>query len=222
MSRRLSDRQKLAAELFDDKIEALGGTALHISRRHRFDVARFVEYDFLVNVAAFDASIAVWHHKRQFDAVRPITAIRFLHAGEFVDAWAGSGQGAMKQPGEHWESYLPTGDHPEYPSASTAMCHAHAEASRGWLATDALGWVVQCAPGSSRIEPGHSPGRDIEMRFDTWTDFAETCGASRMWGGVHFADAVDAGADIGSSVARCATEFVRNHLAGRARRPVAS
>ncbi len=222
VSRRLSDRQKLAAELFDDKIEALGVTALHVARRHRFDVQQFVEYDFLVNAAAFDASIAVWHHKRRFDAVRPTTAIRFLHAGEMVDAWAGPGRGAAEQPGEFWESYLPTADHPEYPSASTAMCHAHAVASRTWLGSDALEWSVRRRAGESRIEPGIVPARELELWFDTWTDFAETCGTSRVWGGVHFPDAVVAGENVGSAVAERAVELVRDHLAGRARRPVSA
>lgn len=222
VSQRLTDRQKLSAELFDDKIEALGTTALHVAQRHRFDVQRFVEYDFLANVAAFDATIAVWHNKRRFDAVRPATAIRFLHAGDIIDAWAGPGLGTSEQLGDHWESYLPTADHPEYPSASTAMCHAHAVASQRWFESDALEWSVRRKVGESKIEPGVVPARDLELRFDTWTEFAETCGESRVWGGVHFADAVTAGAAIGSAVAERAVDLVRGHLGGRARRPVST
>jgi hypothetical protein len=222
VSRQLTDRQKLAAELFDDKIEAFGSTALTVARRRRFDVAQFVEYDFVVNMAAFDASIAVWHHKRRFDAVRPTTAIRFLHAGDIVRAWSGPGRGTTEQPGEYWAGYLPAADHPEFLSASTAMCHAHAAASRQWLGSDDLGWSVQRSAGASRIEPGHTPARDLELRFDTWTDFAATCGTSRVWGGVHFPAAVAAGEDIGTAVAQGAVAFVRDHLAGQPRRPVSS
>lgn len=100
------------------------------------------------------------------------------------------------------------------------MCHAHAAASREWLASDELAWSVRREAGESRIEPGIVPARNLELRFDTWTEFAETCGTSRVWGGVHFNDAVVAGASIGSSVAQRAVEFVRDHLEGRAWRPV--
>lgn len=41
------------------------------------------------------------------------------------------------------------------------------------------------------------------------------CGNSRIWGGVHFPDAVVAGKHIGEQVGKCAYKFIQAHLSGR-------
>ena len=173
----------MTAELYDNKIFGLGFSALFATQSHALDVAGFVEYDFLTNLAAFDAAIAVWHHKRIFDAVRPATAIKFLYGDAPVTASGGPGSGTVTDlPGRHWQSYLPTADHPEYPSGSTALCHAHAEVSRHYFGSDDLDWTVPTSAGASIIEPGVTPAADLDLHFDTWSDLATravqaTCGA---------------------------------------------
>lgn len=217
VSAELSDEQKMTAELYDNKIFGLGFSALFAAQSHALDVAGFVEYDFLTNLAAFDAAIAVWHHKRDFDAVRPATAIEFLYGDEHVTAWAGPGRGtATDLPGRYWQSYLPTADHPEYPSGSSALCHAHAETSRHYFGGDDLDWTVPTAAGSSIIEPGVTPAVDLMLHFDTWSDLATACGDSRVWGGVHFEPSVTAGSDLGRAVGARASAFFDDHLAGTA------
>ena len=44
------------------------------------------------------------------------------------------------------------------------------------------------------------------------TRFELTCGSSRLWGGVHFVDAVEEGNRIGNEIGKIATEFVRRHI----------
>ena len=218
----LTDEQKMTAELYDNKIFGLGFSALFAAQSHVLDVAGFVEYDFLTNVAAFDAAIAVWHHKRIFDAVRPATAIKFLYGDAAVTAWGGPGSGTVTDLlGRHWQSYLPTADHPEYPSASTALCHAHAEVSRHYFGSDDLDWTVPTSAGSSIIEPGVTPAADLDLHFDTWSDLATACGASRVWGGVHFEPSVTVGAALGQAVGARVATFVDDHLAGTAVEPSA-
>lgn len=216
----LTDEQKMTAELFDNKILGLGFSALFAAQSHRLGLADFVEYDFLTNLAAFDAAIAVWHAKRRFDAVRPVTAIGWLYGEEHVSAWGGPGEGTVSDlPAAHWRSYLNTADHPEYPSASTALCHAHAETSRRYFGSDALDWTVPAPRGSSVVEPGATPAGDLELHFATWSDLADACGRSRVWGGVHFTPAVTAGAEMGRAVGALAAEFVRAHVEGTAPAP---
>ena len=217
VSAELTDEQKMTAELYDNKIFGLGFSALFAAQSRALDVAGFVEYDFLTNLAAFDAAIAVWHHKRIFDAVRPATAIGFLYGDEHVTAWAGPGRGtASDLPGRYWQSYLPTADHPEYPSASTALCHAHAETSRHYFGDDDLNWTVPAAAGSSVIEPGVTPAADLALHFNTWSDLATACGDSRVWGGVHFEPSVAAGAGLGRAVGARVSAFFDAHLSGTA------
>ncbi|MBA2454044.1 MAG: vanadium-dependent haloperoxidase [Chloroflexia bacterium] len=216
VSANLTDYQKMAAELFDDKILGLGFSALFASGRHGLSLEGLVQYDFLTNMAAFDAAIATWSMKHRYDAVRPASAIRFLCGDDPVTAWGGPGMGAVHDlPASQWRSYLQTADHPEYPSGSTALCAAHGEASRLYLGTDALGWSVPLAAGSSRIEPGVTPATDMELGpWETWTDFVRECGLSRVWGGVHFMAAVTEGEKLGTPIGRGAYEFLMRHIDG--------
>jgi len=210
----LSDRQKMTVELFDNKISSLGFSALFASQSHGLSLDEFVQYDFLTNVAAFDTAIAVWNEKYRYDAVRPISAIRHIYGDRPVRAWGGPGRGTIDDlPASQWTSYIQTADHPEYPSGSASFCAAHAQASRRFLGSDSLGWTVPTPQGSSRIEPGITPARDITIGWATWTDFARDCGRSRLWGGVHFRAAIDAGDQLGRRIGNVAHAFVRRHLA---------
>jgi hypothetical protein len=62
---------------------------------------------------------------------------------------------------------------------------------------DNLGYSYKFLKGSSLFEPGITPPQDEEVSFDTWSQFNTDCGNSRIWGGVHFPDAVKAGRLIG-------------------------
>jgi hypothetical protein len=209
----LDDGQKMTAELFDNKITSLGFSALFASQSHGLSLDEFVQYDFLTNLAAFDAGIAVWNEKYRYDAVRPISALRYIYGGRPVRAWGGPGRGTIDLPASQWTSYLQTADHPEYPSGSATFCAAHAQASRRFFGSDSLGWTVPMAKGSSRIEPGITPARDITIGWNTWTDFARDCGLSRLWGGVHFRSAIGAGNELGRRIGDVAYAFVRRHIA---------
>jgi hypothetical protein len=194
----LDDHKKLMAELFDNKIESLGFSAVFAALSRGLSLRQFIELDFLTNMAAHDAGIVVWQEKRQYDAVRPFSAIRYIYGDQPVTAWGGPGQGTVNDlPGNEWKSYLDEADHPEYPSASACFCRAHTQSARLYLGDDNLNWSVPRAVGSSRVEPGITPAVDTVLQFNTWTDFAETCGQSRVWAGVHFQSAVD------QSVALC-------------------
>jgi len=219
-SARLTDAQKMTAETYDNKIAGLGFSALFAAQSRGLDVAGFVEYDFATNLASFDTAIAVWHLKRHYDAVRPTTAIRHLYGDAGVTAWGGPGRGTVSDlPANQWRSYLDTADHPEYPSASTALCNAHAEVSRRYSGTEDLGWQIQVAQGSSGREPGVTPTTDITLRWNTWSQLAQDCGLSRVWGGVHFLPSVTSGAQLGRQVGGVVADFIEAHLSGHAPLP---
>jgi hypothetical protein len=210
----LDDRQKMTVELFDNKINSLGFSVLFASQSRGLSLEEFVHYDFLTNLAAFDTAIAVWNEKYRYDAVRPIRAIRHIYGDRPVRAWGGPGRGTTDDlPASQWTSYIQTADHPEYPSGSASFCAAHAQASRRFLGSDSLWWTVPASKGSSRIEPGITPARDITIGWATWTDFARDCGLSRLWGGVHFRPAIEAGAKLGRRVGDVAYAFIRRHIA---------
>ncbi|MEY2982951.1 MAG: hypothetical protein RL562_3178 [Planctomycetota bacterium] len=211
----MSDRQKMIAELFDDKIASLGFSALFVTVSRNMSLEEFVHYDFLTNLAAFDTGIAIWQEKARHDAVRPFSAIRHVYGNRPVTAWGGPGQGTVRDlPANRWRSYLPVADHPEYPSGSAAFCAAHAESSRLYFDSDVLGWSIEVPQGSSVIEPGHTPQTNITIGWDTWSAFEEECGMSRFWAGVHFPPAVTAGQEIGREIGARAYEFLMGHIRG--------
>jgi hypothetical protein len=215
----LTDAQKMIAELFDNKISSLGFSALFITLSRGFTLDQFVHYDFLTNVAAFDGGIATWNEKYRYDTVRPTSAIRFLYGHRSISGWGGPGKGTVPDlPGSEWRSYLPTGNHPEYPSGSACFCAAHAQASRRYLGSDAFGWSVTVPAGSSVIEPGVTPATEITLGpWATFTEFEEDCKSSRFWGGVHFQSAMTAGQQLCKPIGDVAFEFVDRHIRGTGR-----
>ncbi|MDE0125858.1 MAG: hypothetical protein OXN97_14895 [Bryobacterales bacterium] len=212
----LTDGQKMQAELFDDKIRSLGLSSNFAGRARRFSTLELIHLDFLQIVAAFDAGIFVWQEKRRHDAVRPFSAVRHVYGSHLVAAWGGPGHGRSLVRASDWRSYLEEADHPEYPSASACFCTAHAQAGRRFLGSDTLDLTIEFAAGSSRIEPGTTPSADIAVEFPTWTAFAEACGTSRVWAGVHFEAAVDASQNVCGVFGDLAYDYVASLIDGTA------
>lgn len=215
-SANLTEVQKLKSELFDNKILSLGFSAVFAAQSQGLSLLEFIQLDFLTNMAAFDAGIFVWQEKRRYDAVRPFSAIRYLYGDQLVTAWGGPGQGTIQLPANEWKSYLEEADHPEYPSASTCFCNAHAQSARLYLGTDALFYPVNYPAGSSRIEPGFTPSTDTSFTFDSWTEFVDDCGQSRVWSGVHFQAAVDESNKICPVFGDMAFEYMTSLIDGSA------
>ena len=84
VSANLTDEQKLMAEFFDDKIFSLGFSTIHAIASRNGSLMDFVHMDYLHNLAAVDAGIAVWQEKARWDAVRPFSAIRHLYGDEYA------------------------------------------------------------------------------------------------------------------------------------------
>ena len=216
VSANLTDEQKMMAELFDNKIVSLGLSYSQIALDRNLSPPEYAREFFLTAAAIHDASVVIWQEKARYDTVRPFSAIRHIYGDELVRAWAGPGRGTRDIPASHWRSYLPEADHPEYPSGSTCGCYAQAQAMRRVSGSDALNWSITLPAGSSRIEPGITPKTDIVLTFPTWTDFAQNCGQSRVWGGVHFQAAVDASAAICSEFGDMAYDYYSTIMDGSA------
>ncbi|MEL6544963.1 MAG: vanadium-dependent haloperoxidase [Myxococcota bacterium] len=212
----LTEDQKLKAELFDNKITSLGFSAVFAGLSQGLPLLEFIQLDFLTNVAAFDAGIVVWQEKRKFDAVRPFSAIKLIYGDRLVEAYGGPGVGTTTLPASQWKSYLEEADHPEYPSATTCFCAAHTQSARRFLGNDTLGFPTEFPAGSSRAEPGLTPADDTVIVFDTWTEFNDDCGQSRVWAGVHFQAAVDESKALCNVFGDLAYEYVQTLIDGTA------
>jgi hypothetical protein len=158
---------------------------------------------FALNAAIFDASIATWGYKRQFDSVRPITAIHELFKDQYVLAWAGPNQGTQLILGQDWQPYqaptIVTPPFAEYTSGHSAFSAAGAEILQLFTGSDTF--------GDSVTIPGNDPKHfetglpDVTLSWNTFTDAADEAGISRRYGGIHFTDGDLDGRVLGREVA---------------------
>jgi len=70
--------------------------------------------------------------------------------------------------------------------------------------SDRFGLSVVVPAGSSRVEPGAVPSRDVTLRWRTFSEAAAQAGMSRRYGGIHFASGDLEGRRIGRLVGRLA------------------
>ncbi|MGW0879740.1 vanadium-dependent haloperoxidase [Streptomyces sp. NPDC002671] len=226
ISANLTDRQKAIAEYWADgpNSETPPGHwnlfAEGVSRRehHGPDAAGLkadVKMFFALNNALLDAGIVAWDNKRAFDSVRPITAIRYLFHGRPVRAWGGPGQGTKIIDGGTWLPYqpstFPTPPFAEYSSGHSNFSAAGATILRLATGSDKFGASATIAAGSSKVEPGLVPARNITLTWRTFTDAANQAGMSRRYGGIHFTqgdlDARETGRTVGELTWRLAQRY---------------
>ncbi len=204
----LTDKQKAIAEYWANgpKSETPPGHwtlfATNVSATHHYDLNTDVKMFFSLTNAMFDSSIVTWDAKRYFDYIRPISAIRFLYNGLQVKSWNGYVNG------EAWIPYQPTTSitppFAEYVSGHSAFSASAAETLRLFTGSDKFGAKVTIAAGSSTVEPGVVPHKDIILKWATFTEAADQAGISRRYGGIHFKDGDLSSRVLGRKVAKIA------------------
>src|SRR5947208_3481334 len=192
----LTDEQKMIAEYWADepRSELPPGYwnlfAQYVSRRdHHGDDEHGLERDaklfFALANAVSDGGCCAWANKRAFNSVRPITAIRMLFRGRPVRAWAGPYQGTKLIDGAAWFPYqpttFPTPPFPEYSSGHSNFSAAAAEILRLFTHSDGFGGSVTLPAGSSKVEPGLVPSRDVTLSWATFSDAADQAAMSRPY-----------------------------------------
>jgi hypothetical protein len=191
-SAHLTDEKKVIAEYWADGPSSElppGHWALFaefVSDRDHHTVDQDVKMFFAMTNAVLDASIASWDAKRYFDYVRPVTAIQFLYAGQQVESWQGTIDGANWKP--YQASNIVTPPFSEYISGHSVFSAAAAETLKLFTGNDHFGHSVTIPAGSSRVEPGAVPASDTVLYWATFSDAADEAGISRRFGGIHFID----------------------------------
>lgn len=227
ISAELTDEQKAIAEYWMDgpHSETPPGhwnvLAHGISWRDHHTLDEDVRFYFALNAALFDASIAAWDSKRAYDCVRPITAIRYLYAGQEIQAWGGPNQGTQTILGDNWLPYqfltFMTPPFAEYVSGHSTFSAAAAELFTLFTGSNQLmmglpsSWRTltrtvcrTCSAkhavlaGSHQIENG--PVQPVVLRWETFQDAADQAGLSRLYGGIHFQDGDLRGREMGRHI----------------------
>jgi hypothetical protein len=188
----LSDEEKVIAEYWADG----AGTELppghwmlfgqFCSRRDSHGLDDDVKLFFALSNAMLDASISAWEAKRRTDSVRPVTLVRHTYAGQRVKSWGGPYQGTVEMDGSQWRPYIATPPFPEYTSGHSTFSAAGAAVLRTLTGRGDFGATVHIPAGSSRIEPGAVPAKDVVLHWNTFDEAADQAGLSRRLGGIHF------------------------------------
>jgi hypothetical protein len=222
----LTDLQKVRAEYWADgpNSETPPGhwcyLAQAVSRARNHSLDDDAKLFFALANAEMDASIASWWSKREWDYVRPITAVRTRKKGKLVLAWAGPYKGTRLIRGETWHPYqavtFPTPPFPEYVSGHSTYSGAGARVLQRFTGSDLFGARVTIPHGSSFIEPGLTPLLPQVLIWPTFSSAMDEAGMSRRQGGIHFPDADLHGRALGQSVGQQAWTKAQSYINGTA------
>jgi hypothetical protein len=132
----------------------------------------------LVSIAIFDAFITCWDEKFRSNYIRPVTAIQVLLSPT-------------------WQPLLQTPPFPEYPSGHSVISSASAV-----ILTRLYGDKFKFTDNAER--PFGLPDRV----FNSFSDAADEAAISRLYGGIHFRQAIENGMEMGKLVANKVLEKV--------------
>ena len=244
----LTDKQKIIAEFWEDG----GGTAFppgtfmtfaqFVSARDDNSLAEDAQLFLAMGNAVFDAGIATWQSKVEYDYARPVRAIRDLgelgligeegvdeltgETGFVIEAWGGidpatgEGLGTRTILAENFVTFQRPGADPsppfaEYTSGHSAFSAAGAEVLSLFTGSDAFGGSLSFAPDTIQFEPG-VPATETVLEWETFKDAADEAGISRLYGGIHFTEGDVNGRVLGQDVGAAAYELAQSFIDGTA------
>lgn len=186
-----------------------------------------------LSIHLFEGGRVTWRLKSAYMEDRPIQEIRRRYAGQTIQSWNGSVDGAQWMP--YQEANFVTPPFADFPSGHSHFSTAFALTMNKWFdtvitqtpmyydkqtlicpmfssnATQAFG-TFTIAKGKSLIEPGICPAAPITFNFGTWNEMSDGimgAGISRLYGGIH----CDTANLSSQSIAREVNELINDPLA---------
>jgi hypothetical protein len=225
-SANLTDTQKVIAQYWEDPpgSETPPGQwnliAGWVSRRDHHSLDEDAKLFMALNNALLDASITAWDAKRQWNSVRPITAVRWLMKDQLIVAWGGPYQGTRIIWGQDWLPYqranFVTPSFPEYISGHSTFSAAAATVLKAATGSDTFGMSVTIPAGSSTVEPGAVPASPVTLSWKSFSAAADQAGISREYGGIHFNDGDYEARQAGEGVGLQAWSKAKTYFNGKA------
>jgi hypothetical protein len=151
------------------------GMLQYIIRQKGYKLDKAAELYAMTAIASADAFIACWDCKYRYNYLRPETYIHTYFPGQAV--WS-TGQFDITPP------------FPEYPSGHSVCSGACAE-----ILTSLLGTVS--FTDSINVNLGYVP-----RSFASFDAAAQEAAISRLYGGIHYRDAIESGLNMGKLVAQ--------------------
>ena len=158
----------------------------------------------------FEGVRITWALKGQFMQDRPIQEVRRRYAGMQVPSWNGVVDGSQWVPYQAANAVSPP--FPDFPSGHSHFTKAFALTMTKWFGSNITKNFISydmetlfcpsltseesglfgdfvIGAGSSLVEPGVAPSAPVSLSYSTWDDMANQAGMSRIYGGIHTANA---------------------------------
>jgi hypothetical protein len=193
---RTADQTHLAHFWFEAPYDSWSRIAGIVAADEGYDLHQAARLYALVNMAVADGLISGWYWKRHYAYWRPITAVRE----------AASDGNANTTEDAAWQPLRATPTHPDHPSTHSVTGGAAAEVLRRLAGSDhhrfCMTTLTAVPPGSIRCYESFSHAQDENSR-------------SRVYAGIHFPSAIQAGDGLGRRIGRFAVAHalrpVRRH-----------
>jgi hypothetical protein len=184
-----------------------------------------LKYFYELNCGLFQVSIIIWNIKYKCLQARPIQTIRFLFPNTEFDYYFGHSFGKLWLP--YQESRLWTPPFCDFLSGHSGFSAVGAFFMTKFFGPNVTDLDVSInsfelkllsplfknyfgnplylshiilEKGCSNIE-ANIPNQQINLKFNTWKDMAESAGMSRIYGGIHYTSSNSISLDIGAKVA---------------------
>jgi hypothetical protein len=244
----LNDRQKAIAEFFAGTSPSAVPPpgfwymiAYMMAQKYNQTIAQNLELFFCIGANLFDASIAAWRVKRQYEQGRPATLIRAHYKDNDIVSWWPYVTGPRTIKGREWMPYQPftfvTPPFPDVMSGHSTFSASCSEILQWWFKTNqlyspgvnvtlknpkifspllnktsyVLGRFVVPA-GSSEVEPGFAPAEPVVLQYDTISALAADAGVSRVYGGIHTNETNRFSLELGAWVGKRVVEKLQNSV----------
>lgn len=197
------DPQKMAQiAFFDDKLDVRHlfqrETRLQFSDKHSFQ--DHLLYIYGLSAAEYDGVIQGWKEKRRHDLVRPTTVIKSWGNEKITTYSADVGDGQVKEiSARDFEAFLRVMPHAEHPSGSSCLCKTYQEFTDAFTSDRYDGMVTDAA----------ETHRGENLLWETTSKILEACGQSRLWGGLHYPQAIPDGETICAGLGQLAYDWIQ-------------
>mmetsp|Transcript_344 Transcript_344/g.678 ORF Transcript_344/g.678 Transcript_344/m.678 type:complete len:168 (-) Transcript_344:72-575(-) len=163
-------------------------------------------------------------------------------ANEDFQTYGGPNQGTQNISGKNFESWVRVMPHSEHVSGSGCICQAMKDFTEEWMAltdgflnmdnlqgvnvftlgesiavpiaTDDTGRAAPFTKGSSKTEPNVTPSSDLTLVEPNLKALRDSCGESRLDGGMHFSKSVPASYELCDGIGTQAADYSMQLLGG--------
>ena len=190
---RTADQTHIAHFWFEPPYDSWSRIAGILQSDKGYDLHQTARLYALVNMVVADGLVAGWYWKRQYAFWRPITAIR--------EADLDGNPATVADPA--WQPLRATPSHPDHPSTHSVTGGAAAEVIRRVVGSDryrfCMTTLTATPSGSTRC-------------YETFSEAQDENTSSRVYAGIHFRTAIQAGDRLGRRIGRFAFQHVLRPL----------